>query len=623
MSSSRVLIPRVSRRAGLAVGAGALMLATWHNPSFAPVLGFDESWVAGLHMAAAERLRFGRDIVFTYGPLGFLVFPELLFAKTAALAFAFLSLARLMLFGTLLASASRWLPFPAAALLVYVVGALPLLQSDVLLLVVFVVYTGSLLDLFDLGPWLAVLGGTAAAVELLVKVNSGAVCALIAVVTILGRAPVRRELLTGLAWFAGSFATTFAGLWVAAGGRIGDVPRWVHASYEFAAGYSALAVELPGHRWEYAVAAGLLATVAYLAVRRSTGVATRQRVAFLGIYAIFAYFYFKEGFVRHDEHSRYFFAAIAAIAIPLGNDRRSGALAAGVVATSLVVLLAVGGTGPSPSLNPIASARLWGSEARTIADAPRRRALIQRSRERMRSELSVDPRIARGLRGHSVHVDPYLADAAWAFSVHWHPLPVFSAASAYTPFLDELNASEIESPRGPQRILREFFVHGIADTSPQHETPAAFLAMVCHYRQLRAARRWQLLGRTPNRCGVARRLALVRADPDQRVAVPAADGPAELVFMRITLRRSWIDRLRAVVFKPPPAPTIAFDDGRSSRLIEATAQGPLVLRVPPSAGYSKAFGGNSNVRSFRLRGSHGPFAASFFAVHIASGDASA
>src|SRR5690349_5730933 len=33
--------------------------------------GLDASWVQALHVAVEQRLAFGTDIVFTYGPLGF------------------------------------------------------------------------------------------------------------------------------------------------------------------------------------------------------------------------------------------------------------------------------------------------------------------------------------------------------------------------------------------------------------------------------------------------------------------------------------------------------------------------------------------------------------------------
>jgi len=34
--------------------------------------GVDDSWMQMLHLAFAERLQFGRDIVFSFGPWGFL-----------------------------------------------------------------------------------------------------------------------------------------------------------------------------------------------------------------------------------------------------------------------------------------------------------------------------------------------------------------------------------------------------------------------------------------------------------------------------------------------------------------------------------------------------------------------
>src|SRR5947208_837931 len=37
--------------------------------------GLDASWIFGINYAVAHGLRFGRDVAFTYGPLGYLLFP--------------------------------------------------------------------------------------------------------------------------------------------------------------------------------------------------------------------------------------------------------------------------------------------------------------------------------------------------------------------------------------------------------------------------------------------------------------------------------------------------------------------------------------------------------------------
>ena len=56
---------------------GGLIVALlgWRVGFETPGPGVDASWNAGLAMAVEQGLHFGRDVVFTYGPLGFLSTP--------------------------------------------------------------------------------------------------------------------------------------------------------------------------------------------------------------------------------------------------------------------------------------------------------------------------------------------------------------------------------------------------------------------------------------------------------------------------------------------------------------------------------------------------------------------
>ena len=56
--------------------AGLLAVVTWPVGDLAPQAGLDPSWAAGLYMAAHNGLDYGRDIAFTFGPLGFLQIPS-------------------------------------------------------------------------------------------------------------------------------------------------------------------------------------------------------------------------------------------------------------------------------------------------------------------------------------------------------------------------------------------------------------------------------------------------------------------------------------------------------------------------------------------------------------------
>jgi hypothetical protein len=59
----------------------------------APSAGIDPSWVEGLYMAAERGLDFGTQIVFSFGPLGFLDFPGAYVVDLGRLAFASSALA--------------------------------------------------------------------------------------------------------------------------------------------------------------------------------------------------------------------------------------------------------------------------------------------------------------------------------------------------------------------------------------------------------------------------------------------------------------------------------------------------------------------------------------------------
>src|SRR4051812_44689567 len=68
----------------------------------------DESWILGLHEAIIHGLSFGGEVMFTYGPLGFLTVPRAIEPWTFRLGFAYTLLVQFAVAATLLAVARRW-----------------------------------------------------------------------------------------------------------------------------------------------------------------------------------------------------------------------------------------------------------------------------------------------------------------------------------------------------------------------------------------------------------------------------------------------------------------------------------------------------------------------------------
>jgi hypothetical protein len=111
----------------------ALLVAfvTWEVPEIVPRTGFDNSWELALNLAAEHGLDYGRDVVFTYGPLGFLSQPLIVPALTGGAGFAYALVAQVVLAAVVLAATSRVYGWLGGTLLTFLALGLPLLLSDV------------------------------------------------------------------------------------------------------------------------------------------------------------------------------------------------------------------------------------------------------------------------------------------------------------------------------------------------------------------------------------------------------------------------------------------------------------------------------------------------------------
>ncbi len=79
-------------------------------------------WQTSIAMAAQNHLEFGTQVIFTYGPLGFLDVPQLDYRWTAVSAFLFVLALSICIFTTLTWSLRRAVPVVPAVVVAYVVG---------------------------------------------------------------------------------------------------------------------------------------------------------------------------------------------------------------------------------------------------------------------------------------------------------------------------------------------------------------------------------------------------------------------------------------------------------------------------------------------------------------------
>jgi hypothetical protein len=573
-----------------------LGLATWPFMSVQASPGLDHSWQIALHLAASRGVEFGHDLVFTYGPLGFLLQPVIVGRATGVASVLVTLVAHIAFCALLLRGALRSLSPPLAIVVVYAItGVLAsigysLVVSDYL--VFFVLFLAVwILERKDPAPAVfLVVGAVAAAAQLLVKLNGGVLCILMLAFAVWRCRPggVR-----SLALLASSYVASVAALWLLSGNSLSDLPTWLRLSRHVATAYAgSMALEVPGRLGEY-VEAGFAAFLLAVAVGLRLRKLDRARaVCLAAVVLVFSFGYWKEGFVRHDVHALAFFTAVATALLAF---RWRGV--AGIAASAAVVLVVVASAtaldfGGGFPYHPVRSLEAAGTAVGQSLLSDRRDRAIAAGRDDIRTRLGLDPSMLAELRAGTVAVEPFETSAVWAYGLDWRPELLLQEYVAGDSELDSANAEALNR-RGATRVLRQELWPALDGKHPLYEAPSTFMVLVCRYRELSSTGNWAVFGRGVNRCGTARLLGSASTAGGTALPVPGAPSPRDLVVARIHVTETSLQRLERVLLKRKVEPSITVD-GEKYRLVPATATGPLILRMPAAAGISASEGGAVN-----------------------------
>lgn len=613
--------PRAARRptgrrwllvAGLAVAAWL----TWPVLTLTPGPGIDPSYGYALTEATREGLAFGKDIVFTYGPLGFLTAPSLWWGPAAAGALAAVGLVHLGWCAVVWVAARRHLPRGAAiAVLAATMWLSTMLPGN---------ETGAAAEILAIGlalagllvvqrppgrPWAlatVAVGCVLGAVTALEKFDSGLLAAGVVVVT--AGALAKRWWSGAAAGLAGTTAAV-AVLWAATGQPLGNLPSYFGRSLQMALGWGdALRYEAPGSGWQYPVAALLTLAIvaAYAAGPTRRSVATWLIVA--GVLAVG----FKHGFVRHDAHAVEFF--LVTVVVLLGAPKLAGPPRAAWLVSVLAALVVVGvvGSPVRPSLAQWAqgAGRLVGQVV-DLASPSHQRQVQASGRAAIRAYTPVPPAALALLRGRGVQVEPLETSLAWAYRLRWQPAPVFQTNMIDEHPLDELMASSLSGPRAPQAILRRRGVD-VEDVPQPWDGPAYRLAELCDYRVAYIDPTWEVLLKAAPRCGKPSPAGREGMTPGVSVPVPRAPA-GDLVTASIELPTPGLPtRIHDFLYKPSTSLRLSAGD-YSGTVFRGTAIGPLVVSVPP---YDNPGADWPQARTITLYGFSGRGEVTFSAVPI-------
>lgn len=564
----------------------AIAVLSWPSPSIEPIPGLDGSWMIGLQLAFHDGLNYGSDVVFTYGPLGFLRPQVAVYPWPLRLSFAWLTLMQLALVGALLWTfraglRSWWLAAPCALAVAIIQNEGPVVIG---LILAVALIAGRVRDV-RAATALSALLGVATGLELLGKLNAGVVLLGLVLVTAatasLHRARIARTLLL-------TVPASAASAWLITGQAVGDLPGYVSGALAVSSGYAnAMILVWPGKGWHLAVALGLGLVGAVIAYRSGLRLPRRARVGLVLAWLGFFFLAFKSGFVRHGPgHTGLFAATIVGGYAAFAWAMRSRAWLALAVLPLAFYVAVSSAEARSSQLRMDLRARAFAHELATVSDGSATNEEIEDGRAAIRTAAALPPEILALLTGHTVSVEPWETSIVYAYRLLWKPLPVFQSYVAYTRTLDERNAEALAGGAGPERILRTPQA-ALDGRNQAWDPPAAARAMLCHYRPIGVMGAWQVLERGPNRCGAAREVTSVDARLGEAVTVPSA-GPDELLYVDIEgFGLGLAEKLRTLLYRSVTR-TVTLDGDRTFRVLPETVGDGLLLRVPTNADYAGA-----------------------------------
>jgi hypothetical protein len=553
--------------------------------------GLDASWKLGLNLAQSQGLVAGRDVVFTYGPLGYLFYPERVSgAPMPTLIFRLglyaLSIAALYRLVWMLASQAAAFWTTAILGLAVVLDALPA-ESPL----IFAIDRLALLALVDRSDWryaeLSVLGFLSG-LGLLVKLNQGMegvalFLAVLATVAFQGwplSRRARRQACAALCVLPSSMAIVF----LASTGSLSGIGLYAQNGWQIVSGY-AEGMGLAGPLWQAALACATIAAI-FLAILLAA-VDLRSLGPGMAPALIVAFFAFKHAMVRQGPgHAPAFhmeFAVGLLFLLVCASAARDRRLIVVLQLFSVAMAYAVS-VEAYPGFDAAVKSRLQLRQAyASLADFLRWPSTWEKTgaeNQRNRAPLRLPERFHRLIRNGTVDAIPWDIDVVQANGWRWRPRPVFQSYSAYTPALDRLNAGHLESDRTADFVILNF--SAIDGRHPFLETPLSWRALLDRYDLKLASPDWLLLQhRKELRYGPAASLGNSTARWDEDVRVPQAGG---LLLMGPHIHPSLSGRAMSVLFRPAPVyMEAAFNSGRrvSWRSVPSNLAAGFLIRPFP------------------------------------------
>ena len=531
-----------------------------------PSFDLDASWRMALSQFFIDGLQFGQDVVFTYGPLGFVMgntYSGLLFWSLltwelfAALSFA----AFLMLWG------ERFAGWPR--ILFYAFFVLFAAGYDDALYMLMIALMGLELVRRSGQPWCGSSALLVAWLSLLSTLKfthlTLASCIIVVTTTLALWNHRRGEAIRITAWYAGAFLV----VWMLCRQNPLNIPAYLANSWFISQGYQeAMGITGPAEPFwlGLTVIAILLIYLAHYWFSQKT---SSRATAYSAILLALLYLGWKHGFIRADGHMIGFFYSglFTILTYPIlleNNGSNARWLRWALIGAGLLCLIGIRYALPVvvDSAFDICQRRIWNNIEYTIKLGSLRseyNALLNRE-----LALYSMPQTKKLVGRHTVDVLGHDQAIAIYNKLNYHPRPVLQSYSVYMPELAELNAKFYTSERAPEFILVK--INSIDQRLAAMDDSIVLNIIAQRYIYMFSENGFQLWRKKSGFFNIAdtKPHFLVRKKLSIGEAWNIQSYNTQPLWLKIDLQPSLLGRLRTFLYKPPYIQLVIQDDDNNT-----------------------------------------------------------
>jgi hypothetical protein len=450
-----------------------------------PSSGLDISWILGLNMAETYGYQFGKDIIFTLGPLAFLYLPVYCQFNTWFISAVFSLFVHFLLIHLIVIMMKKLSLHPLDYVLMGIVlmVALPvtyieykLLFSVLMLLYPAVTDQSNPKRMLMLCVFVSSLMAVASLIKFTTMLISFSILLFMSVFYLY------KKRFGNLCCMLFTYIVSILVLLVVTGQKVTNFPTYLLVSYEVSKGYNT-AMYLSGPGRDVCLGFCVIGLLVFLLLE-SILKNKSNLMWFILLSSGFVFISFKHGLIRHDGHVYIFFANVLLVfcSMYMVYKKQFTLLSCRLSLTLICVLVAFIVEGYPHLVIPNALGKLktvYSAASLATDNAAGKARILENAKSKMKQAYSLNNETLKHIADTPVDILPWEISMAFAHDLNWSPRPVFQCYSGYTHKLDMINSQYFESADAPKFLLYAFGT--IDGRYPPFDTPATFRTILRNY----------------------------------------------------------------------------------------------------------------------------------------------